>query len=118
MSSSLNVNLSKAPQTPGGRHDRTLGFAHMSARDRSHSSKTGLVSLSWLVDIIPTALDNDRCHWSRRRPPLRAHAREAKGADAPARRLRAALMSHHQGPMVSVPFPVAQKQCLSQYKTR
>ena len=32
----------------------------------------------------------------------RAHAREAKGADAPARRLRAALMSHHQGPMVSL----------------
>jgi len=31
----------------------------------------------------------------------RAHAREAKGADAPARRLRAALMSHHQGSMVS-----------------
>ena len=31
----------------------------------------------------------------------RAHAREAKGADAPARRLRAALMSHHKGPMVS-----------------
>ena len=30
----------------------------------------------------------------------RAHAREAKGADAPARRLRAALMSHHQGSMV------------------
>jgi len=35
----------------------------------------------------------------RRRAP-RAHAREAKGADAPARRLRAALMSHHQGSMV------------------
>ena len=30
----------------------------------------------------------------------RAHAREAKGADAPARRLRAALISHHQGSMV------------------
>jgi hypothetical protein len=31
----------------------------------------------------------------------RAHAREAKGADAPARRLRAALMSHHQGSRMS-----------------
>ena len=31
----------------------------------------------------------------------RPRGREAKGADAPARRLRAALMSHHQGPMVS-----------------
>jgi len=30
----------------------------------------------------------------------RAHAREAKGADTPARRLRAVLMSHHQGSMV------------------
>jgi hypothetical protein len=31
----------------------------------------------------------------------RPRGREAKGADAPARRLRAALMSYHQGPMVS-----------------
>ena len=30
----------------------------------------------------------------------RPRGREAKGADAPARRLRAALMSHHQGSMV------------------
>ena len=32
----------------------------------------------------------------------RPRGREAGGADAPARRLRAALMSHHQGPMVSI----------------
>ncbi len=31
---------------------------------------------------------------------LRADEREAKSADAPARRLRAALTSHHQGVMV------------------
>jgi len=57
-------------------------------------------STSRLEGMRPTALDNDRCRWYRRRPPPRAPWREAKGADAPARRLRAALISHHQGPMI------------------
>ena len=50
--------------------------------------------------VIPTALDNDPCRWYRRRSP-RAPWREAKGADAPARRLRAPLMSQRPRPLVS-----------------
>jgi hypothetical protein len=57
------------------------------------------VSGSELPSVIPASPDTDTSPvlGPRRRP----RGREAKGADAPARRLRAALMSHHQGPMVS-----------------
>ncbi len=40
------------------------------------------------------------CRYRAATAALRPRGREAKGAEAPARRLRAALMSHHQGSMV------------------
>ena len=79
--------------TVGGRADRRRRACAGTAVRFDASKRTRM-------GIIPASdeLDSSLAGWAVEAP--RARAREAKAADAAARRLRGALMGHHQGSLV------------------